>query len=122
MTNSAEDSSTGNTPASSTNQQTNTSSLPYLWTTGSYGACSASCGEGIQTRTVTCKNTLTNTVVDDSFCTLTNVVRPVTQKLCNVMVCGNPQTNTTSPLSTLVEQVNQNVTVTTPLTGALYQC
>ena len=38
------------------------------WVTGNFGSCSASCGTGTQTRTVTCKRTSDNATLSDSIC------------------------------------------------------
>ena len=66
------------------------------WLTGSYTACSAPCGGGVQTRTVQCID-CNGVVVADGFCTTT---KPATQQLCNEHPCpclltvdaGSPQT------------------------------
>lgn len=80
------------------NSSTTNQSTSYAWSTTSYGACSKTCGEGIQSRTVSCKRTTDNVVVADSYCSATGIVKPVSQKLCNVQSCGgNTTTQNTNP-------------------------
>ncbi|KJE93914.1 thrombospondin [Capsaspora owczarzaki ATCC 30864] len=57
----------------------------YTWNTGSWSACSPSCGAGTQTRTVTCVNGA-STTVSDSLCTGT---KPATSQSCNNGACGS---------------------------------
>ncbi|KJE93909.1 thrombospondin [Capsaspora owczarzaki ATCC 30864] len=57
----------------------------YTWSSGSWSACSPSCGAGTQTRTVTCVNSA-STTVSDSLCTGT---KPATSQSCNNGACGS---------------------------------
>jgi len=57
----------------------------YAWSTGSFFACTASCGGGTQTRTVQCVRD-GNTVVDDSFCAGSGS-KPSTSQACNPQAC-----------------------------------
>ena len=57
----------------------------YWWTLGNWGACSASCGGGTQTRTVTCTRT-NNVVKSDSFCS--DITKPSTSQACNTQSCN----------------------------------
>lgn len=61
------------------------SCIPYAfeWVVGSWGACSASCGGGSQTRTVQCVRE-DDVVVDDSLCP---DPRPGTSQGCNSQPC-----------------------------------
>jgi hypothetical protein len=53
------------------------------WNVGPWGACSASCGGGSQTRTVECRDS--SGVRPDSVCT---VAKPATQQACNTQGCA----------------------------------
>jgi len=55
------------------------SGCAYTWGTGTWNACSNSCGSGTQTRTVECRRTSDNATVADSFCT---GVKPSTSQAC----------------------------------------
>ena len=57
---------------------------PYNWHTGSYGACDESCGNGTQTRDVTCK-AADGTVVADSQCEAGS--KPTATRTCNLRSC-----------------------------------
>jgi len=57
--------------------------LTYNWAQSGFGACSATCGGGTQTQTVTCKDNLGNTV-NNSFCT---GAMPATTQTCNPQAC-----------------------------------
>jgi len=59
-------------------------SCTYDWSVGSFGACSANCGSGTQTRTVLCMLN-GQTVVADTFCT---AIKPVADQVCNTQECG----------------------------------
>ena len=60
-------------------------SIPFIWRVGSYGSCNASCGGGVQSRTVICVQESTETIVDDTFCDAAS--RPVSRRVCNNVVC-----------------------------------
>ncbi|MBX3203728.1 MAG: thrombospondin type-1 domain-containing protein [Labilithrix sp.] len=53
------------------------------WAAGSWGTCSAVCGGGTQTRTVSCQ--LSGADVDSSLCVAS---RPATSRACNEDACG----------------------------------
>lgn len=55
----------------------------FAWFSGTWSACSASCGGGTRTRTVTCQKDGTATVAD-SNCTDT---KPATSETCNTGIC-----------------------------------
>lgn len=59
----------------------------YMWIQSGFGPCSASCGGGTQTQTVSCKDNNGN-VVTDATCSGT---RPASSRLCNVQACAQPQ-------------------------------
>ena len=58
----------------------------YSWVQGGFGSCSASCGGGTQTQSVTCRR---NDGVDvaDSFC---SGAKPPTSQSCNTQACQIP--------------------------------
>lgn len=56
----------------------------YGWTSGSWGACSVSCGGGVQSRSVSCKRD-DGLVVQDSFCSATP--KPAISQNCNTHNC-----------------------------------
>lgn len=53
------------------------------WSAGDFGECSASCGDGLLSRTVACKDTFGVTRAD-SFCTDT---KPESMQSCNLVAC-----------------------------------
>lgn len=56
-----------------------------LWSSPEFGACSAACGPGEQTRIVECYSPATSNVVDDSFCN--GQSRPDSTRSCNLGDC-----------------------------------
>ena len=62
-----------------------TPTILYSWQTGSYGACSLSCGGGTQTAPTVCKQN-NGTTVADSFCTGTKPA--ATSQSCNIQACS----------------------------------
>ena len=59
----------------------------FRYTVSAFSECSASCGEGLQTRTVQCVTDGSGVprVVDDSYCTSQGLTRPHEQKHCTGM-------------------------------------
>lgn len=76
-----------NTQACPTPAPTPEPTPAYVWDTGPFTACSATCGGGSQARTVTCRSLATNTTVDDSFCSALEP-KPVTVQSCNANPCS----------------------------------
>ena len=67
-------------------------SCGYSWGSGTFGACSVTCGTGTQTRTVFCTRTFDSTNVDVSFCQATDPGgEPAASQPCNdtTSCCGN---------------------------------
>lgn len=83
---------------------TGASALAYVWVTWSYGVCSKTCGEGIQTRTISCKNTTSGQIVSETYCQATRIVKPVSQKLCNLQACTLSGINTREDTSVTCQQ------------------
>lgn len=54
------------------------------WSVSSWSECSVSCGEGVQTRNVFCKNTDDRLIIKDHFCPF---LKPNTSKVCNAFEC-----------------------------------
>ncbi|XRB10254.1 thrombospondin [Pseudoscourfieldia marina] len=83
----------------STSQSCNTQacapSYTYSYATGSWAVCSASCGGGTQTRSVTCKRSDGQAVAD----TMCSGTKPSTSLSCNTQACTTPST-TASPTTT----------------------
>ena len=68
----------------------------YAWNTGSWGTCSASCGGGTQTRSVTCLRNDGQTVAD-SLCTKYAGSKPAASQQCNTQSCAECRYSNTSP-------------------------
>lgn len=58
--------------------------IPYQWVVDTWGACSASCDGGTQSRTVTCNRTRDGAVVAEALCTET---KPAISQPCNTSAC-----------------------------------
>lgn len=56
----------------------------YDWVVGDYSACSATCGGGVKTRTVVCKDDSGVVAASEDKCTKT---KPETEEKCNVQIC-----------------------------------
>nr|XP_006823538.1 PREDICTED: A disintegrin and metalloproteinase with thrombospondin motifs 20-like [Saccoglossus kowalevskii] len=54
----------------------------YEFVTDEWDACPVTCGSGIQTRTVSCYDTVSNGIVADSMCTNLGQTKPATQQAC----------------------------------------
>lgn len=62
----------------------------YAYTTGVYGACSATCDGGMQYRSVECmlQDPVDPRVVDETHCIAQRLQRPVRQQACNMHPCA----------------------------------
>ena len=58
----------------------------YSWSLGGWGGCSASCGGGTQTRSVTCARN-DGVTVDDAVCLKLVGAKPATSQPCNTQSC-----------------------------------
>jgi hypothetical protein len=63
----------------------NPPSLTYTWVEGNFGACSATCGGGTQTRSVTCEDQNGNAVLDSNC----SGQKPATSQSCNTQACSS---------------------------------
>lgn len=61
--------------------------VTYSWVASGFSACSVGCGTGVQTQTVSCRQTGTTTVVASSMCTGS---APPTSQSCNTQACPPP--------------------------------
>jgi len=59
-------------------------SVTYGWSLSGWSSCSASCGSGLQTRTVTCLSS-SNAAVADAYCSA--AVKPVVTQSCSAGSC-----------------------------------
>lgn len=65
----------------------------YWWNVGGWETCSASCGGGTQTRSVTCMRSdytdhnLDQISVSDSLCSKFGLTKPSTSQTCNTQAC-----------------------------------
>ena len=75
---------TGTKPA--TQQGCSPGACPTAWVTGAFSSCTASCGGGVETRSVVCQQTQNGAQsnVGDAYCTGT---KPLTQDACNTVSC-----------------------------------
>ncbi|KAM4600576.1 papilin b, proteoglycan-like sulfated glycoprotein isoform 2-T2 [Polymixia lowei] len=62
----------------------------YLYHSGVYGPCSATCNGGMQYRSVECmvQDPAGPRMVDDSYCIAQRLQRPASQQACNMHPCG----------------------------------
>lgn len=58
----------------------------YAWSLGGWGGCSASCGGGVQYRTVTCARN-DGVTVGDEVCLKLVGAKPATSQACNTQSC-----------------------------------
>lgn len=99
---------TGTKPA--TTRSCNTDPCPtqytYAWETGSFSTCSKDCGEGTQTRSVTCKRN-DGTYVAETYCSSTT--KPATSQSCKIKDCAAgrkvTQTATVTPALNSVDVI-----------------
>ncbi|XP_017267339.1 papilin b, proteoglycan-like sulfated glycoprotein [Kryptolebias marmoratus] len=78
------------TPGVSTDRQVTAVDLDtYIYGSGVYGECSATCGSGMQYRSVAClvQDPLSPRVVDESYCIDQRLQRPPSQQACNMHPC-----------------------------------
>lgn len=73
-------------PEPSSEEACNTEPCTYAWSAGAFGACSASCGGGTQTRVVSCVRQADSATVADSFCDAGT--KPALSQACNTGSCG----------------------------------
>ncbi len=64
--------------------------LTYMYRTGVYGECSATCNGGMQSRTVEClvQDPANPRVVEESYCITQRLQRPHSQQACNMHPCA----------------------------------
>lgn len=67
--------------------------VTYSWSQGGWGICSATCGGGTQTQSVTCRDNNGNTVAN-SFCAGTP---PPSTQSCNTQACAKPTWHLETP-------------------------
>lgn len=84
-----------------------TTTYTYAWEAGAYGACSVTCGDGVQVRSVACKRS-DGTYVNEIYCDAAS--KPATTGTCHPMDCPGgghqvTQTATVTPASNTVDVV-----------------
>ena len=84
---------------STTSTPTPSYTYSYHWYTGPWGACSATCGGGVQTRPVFCTRTEFVEVVPDELCPSS---KPATSQACNMQACPTPTPTPTPEPTTQV--------------------
>ena len=57
----------------------------FIWKPKKFGKCTATCGGGVQTRTLVCRDAATSVKASASDCT--NIAKPPTSQSCNTMPC-----------------------------------
>ena len=69
-----------------TTQECSSDACPtFSWRVGAWSACPATCGTGVQIRSVQCRGS-DNTVAADNFCTVSGA-KPVNAQLCSASPC-----------------------------------
>ena len=71
----------------------------FAWETGEWGQCSATCGGGTQTRTVSCKRS-DGQYYGDAVCSQFVGTKPETSQACNTQACVNCLLDMDSSLTT----------------------
>jgi hypothetical protein len=62
-----------------------TTAHSFFWKPKEFRRCSVSCGGGVQTRRVVCRDIVTSVKTSDSDCA--NIAKPATVRSCNTMPC-----------------------------------
>ena len=57
----------------------------FFWKPKVFGKCSATCGGGVQTRRLVCRDTVTLVKATDSDCA--HLAKPPTSQSCNTLAC-----------------------------------
>lgn len=70
--------------------------VTYSWVAGAWGGCSASCGSGIQSRSIACTGSDGSTGTSGQC----SGAEPVTMQACNASVCGGTLNAISGPLFT----------------------
>jgi len=64
----------------------------YVWQSSSWGGCSASCGGGLQSRSVSCVLSGTSTAAAESNCAFAGT-KPAASQMCNTSPCPSVGSN-----------------------------
>ena len=81
---------TGTKPVSTQTCNASTCASPNTWTWGDFGACSKTCGGGVQIRNVVCQNQSGQTVADQQC---SNLPKPSATNACSTDPCPGGATN-----------------------------
>ncbi len=60
---------------------------PLQWQIGAFSGCSKACGAGVQTRSVKCMDTTTNSARPDSSCITAGLAKPAATESCFLQAC-----------------------------------